>query len=82
MADLYLSILVTNRNNYPSKPGELSHRHLTWMCQEISDNHKEWPADKSNRWIGYVQGVLSALQITSVDVHRDMTREIIKESET
>jgi len=77
LAERYKIILKEAIKNYPSKPAELSRLHLIWMCQEIMDNYSYWPDHKSNRWIGYVQGVLTALQVVSVDEHRDITRTIV-----
>jgi len=78
LAKLYKTILEESITSYPNKSTELSHSHLIWMCQEVINNHAEWPIHKSNRWIGYVQGVLSALQVVSVDTHRDITRKIVE----
>ncbi|MGL6341849.1 MAG: hypothetical protein ACRC80_22240 [Waterburya sp.] len=32
--------------------------HLKWMC--LSVKFDNFPADKANRWIGYIQGVMIA----------------------
>ena len=77
LAERYKILLEEAIKNYPTKPNELSQSHLIWMCQEIMLNYEEWPDDKSNRWIGYIQGVLTALQVVSVDEHRDITRIIV-----
>ncbi len=76
VADLYSRILEEKLCSYPTKPGELSHSHLRWMCKTISKNAYDWDLNKSSRWIGYVQGVLTALQVVSVQEHRDWTREL------
>ena len=77
LAERYKIILEEAVKNYPTKPAELSCLHLVWMCQEIMNNYEEWPDHKSNRWIGYIQGVLTALQVVSVNEHRDITRIIV-----
>lgn len=40
--------------------------HLVWMCNAILEHAHEWRRDKTNRWIGYVQGVLVAKRMTTV----------------
>lgn len=35
-------------------------------------------SDKFSRWIGFIQGVLYAEDLISIDVERDFTREIYK----
>jgi len=77
LAERYKIILEEAVKNYPTKPNELSQSYLIWMCQEIMDNYEEWSDHKSNRWIGYIQGVLTALQVISVNEHRDITRIIV-----
>lgn len=77
LAERYKIILEEAVKNYPTKSADLSRSYLMWMCQEIMDNYTEWPDHKSNRWIGYIQGVLTALQIVSIDEHRDITRIIV-----
>lgn len=82
IAELYTIILQEKTFDYPTQDDPmLSQAHLLSMCDDIRDNYKEWSADKSHRWIGYIQGVLTALKIITVDEHRDMTRDIIKNSE-
>ncbi len=78
LAEIYITTLDSVAQSYPTKPDELSHRHLLWMCNEVLDNHNIWPDHKSNRWLGYVQGVLTALKVMSVDEHRDVTRYIVE----
>lgn len=34
--------------------------------------------DKGNRWIGYIQGILIAHDITTIQIERDYTRELFQ----
>lgn len=49
--------------------------HLLAMCVTAGPNAGTWPADKVSRWLGYVQGVLTARGVFDVDAERDLTRE-------
>lgn len=48
--------------------------HLMEMCQVGAANAGAWPADKTGRWLGYVQGCLAARDMLDVDAERDLTR--------
>lgn len=50
--------------------------HLQWMLSEILHN-PEQSHSKKHRWIGFVQGLLIAYGITTVDNERDATRGIL-----
>lgn len=78
LAERYITALGVVSPSYPTKSDELSHRHLLWMCNEVLINYDEWPDHKSNRWLGYVQGVLTALKVMGVDEHRDITRCVVE----
>jgi hypothetical protein len=38
----------------------------------------EMPLNKLNRWLGYIQGTLIALEITTVQAERDWTRPLFR----
>lgn len=48
--------------------------HLIRMCKTGAEKAATWPADKCGRWLGYVQGCMSAHGLLDVDAERDMTR--------
>lgn len=48
--------------------------HLIRMCEIGAAHAGEWPADKTGRWLGYVQGCLAARGLLDVDAERDLTR--------
>ena len=75
LAKKYLSILETFTNDDPYKNNDkLCHSHLIWMCQQIIDRD-DFPIDKLNRWLGFVQGVMSTRALITVDEERDASRE-------
>lgn len=39
---------------------------------------KKLPIDKGNRWIGYIQGILIAKGITTIQAERDYTRSMFE----
>lgn len=49
--------------------------HLLKMCEIGAANAGIWPADKTGRWLGYVQGCLAVRGLLDVDAERDLTRE-------
>ncbi|MBL1177639.1 hypothetical protein [Pantanalinema sp. GBBB05] len=59
------------------KPNDIPYSlpYLVWMCDKIIEN-PQWEIDKSSRWIGYIQGVMVARFLTSVERERDRVRNI------
>lgn len=49
--------------------------HLKWMLDEIVGNNTQ-SITKKHRWLGFVQGVLIAKKLTTVDRERDFTRDL------
>lgn len=54
----------------------LSLENLAWMVEEIFRNMEDWPADKTGRWTGFVQGCLAMRRLIDVDRERDITRPL------
>ena len=54
--------------------------HLIWMCKQIIEHTgyvpKEWSITKLHRWIGYIQGVMTARAFTTVEQERNDYREL------
>lgn len=46
--------------------------HLRWMLEEIRSGRVE--GEKSMRWLGFIQGVMTMNDMISVKVERDFTR--------
>lgn len=55
---------------------ETSFAHLRWMLVEIPNLTD---IGKANRWLGYVQGILIANGLTTVEVERNFTRPYFQE---
>ena len=51
--------------------------HLARLCREAIANGSQYPFDKMNRWLGFVQGVLSAAGLIDVDVEREVSRPLL-----
>ena len=49
--------------------------HIKWMIMKISEFIKENQQEKANRWLGFIQGVLWAMEIYTVDEMREHNRE-------
>ncbi len=50
--------------------------HLLNMLDTMEENRHRWPIDKSNRWLGYVQGYMTSLKLITVDDEREFSRPI------
>lgn len=46
--------------------------HLRWMIKEMKTN--EFSSAKWNRWLGYIQGVMVAFNLTNLNDERDRNR--------
>lgn len=58
-----------------------SRDHLILMCTLLlSDGIADFPPDKSGRWIGYIQGVMSANGILDVEAERARTRKLYQKA--
>lgn len=60
--------------------GKTSADHLRWMMDELVKNIDTFPADKTSRWIGFIQGVMAANGALDVDAERDRTRPLFKKA--
>ena len=62
-------------------PGDCQLPHAMWMLGELLGEFEEWKKDdvgKINRWIGFIQGYLSAHGILSITELRDLTRTCLE----
>jgi len=71
----YISILE-NKINYNYKYEKSSPIHLIKMCNKIIEVSEKWPDDKSSRWLGYIQGVMTVNGFINVDDEREYSRNI------
>lgn len=60
--------------------GYASIAHLRRMCAAGAALAGTWPADKTGRWLGYVQGCLTAMGHFDVDAERNRTRSTFKDA--
>ena len=72
LCDRYISILKENDFGTDTHSSE----HLIKMCLYIKENANKWPIDKSNRWLGYVQGVMTVYDLLNVDEERNFSRPL------
>ena len=75
LCDRYISILEENEFGTDTHSSE----HLIKMCLCIKENANKWPVDKSNRWLGYIQGVLTVYGFLDVAEERSFTRPLFHE---
>lgn len=72
-------IIGRNADHYGDRAGDkVRFPHLLKMCRAGAENAGTWPADKTGRWLGHVQGCLASRGLLDVDVERDLTREDFK----
>jgi hypothetical protein len=69
----YDSILekIESRVECETDPGT-SFAHLRWMLSELMK--ETMPQGKSNRWLGFIQGMMIAKGLATVAEERDFTR--------
>lgn len=50
------------------------------MMDKVVENHDTWPADKTGRWVGYVQCILIEVEkVTTINEERNYTRPFFHE---
>lgn len=52
-----------------------STKHLLKMCSEIEKRAENWPSTKMHRWIGFIQGTMVAMEITTIEEESDTVRK-------
>jgi len=57
-------------------PTSLQPKHLHWMCREIVQHARDWPATRLHRWIGFVQGAMIANRMIDLDRAKAMFDEV------
>lgn len=56
--------------------GRLSLSNLAWMCRTALEQMDSLPIDKTNRWLGFVQGCLAMRGLIDVDEERNVSRPL------
>lgn len=59
----------------PCTHDKTSGEHIIWMLEQLAKDKKQ-SVTKKHRWLGFIQGVLIANGVTSVDAERELTRGI------
>ncbi len=54
------------------QPKALQREHLLWMCARMREHVRDWPAERLNRWIGFVQAGMIANRMLDLDGARAM----------
>lgn len=49
------------------------------LCNEAMKNGADYPFEKMNRWVGFVQGVLAATGVLDMDAEREVTRPLLRQ---
>lgn len=70
----YQQIIRDNKQAFEGQKEKLSAEHLNKLCQEAIDQTTRYPFDKLHRWLGFIQGVLTVLDLIDVDTERNYTR--------
>lgn len=73
-----LSIPEHNDERYEGDRTSLAN--LRWMQARLMIEAGTMPIDKMNRWIGFIQGVLTVKGYLDADAERDRTRPIFHEA--
>jgi hypothetical protein len=74
----YLKIL--SRASEWSGPEGTNKEHLIWMANESINHITEWPIDKLNRWLGFIQGVLAMQGLVSIVGEREFSRPLFHQA--
>lgn len=74
LAEKYKEMLIKN-NSTPIMNKEANDEyehldHIHWMCDQVITS-QDWPVDKINRWIGFIQCGLWGAGIVSIDEMRN-----------
>ena len=70
----YRALIKEKGSNLPNEP-YLNAEHLLTMLDTLEKDLVQRQS-KKHRWLGYIQGILCAYGLTTVDTERDFTRNI------
>lgn len=73
LSERYINILKENKE---IGTGKYSSSHLINMLNTLNENVEIWSIDKTNRWLGFIQGVMTVYGLLDVDEERDFTRPL------
>lgn len=73
----YKDIIISNPDAFNEQQEKCQYDHLIKLCNEAIDNGINYPTDKLNRWLGFIQGILAHANLINVDIERDYTRPLL-----
>jgi hypothetical protein len=82
----YEKILISSFSNSSNSKHKDNLIHLISMCQTISNSSSDTSSkfymteDKVSRWLGFIQGIMTTLNLFSVDSERNKTRDLFHQS--
>lgn len=62
--------------DFASAPEGCTREHLLWMCGTAVTHAAAWPDDKTSRWLGFVQGVMTVQGLLTVAGEREFSRPL------
>lgn len=77
LAKLIASSIIQSLRNKVSQlnpsyyASPLSVNYCAWCCNQIIENFDNWDSGKSHRWVGWIQGTLGAIGLTTIDFERE-----------
>ena len=60
----------------PMLDHSLASDRLRDMMIVLLENADDWPVDKTNRWLGFIQGVMWTRDLIDIDEERNFTRPL------
>ena len=76
MAQRYMGIIAGATDDPFAHMKRFAHPNLLWMCDRIEENADTWPADKTGRWLGFIQATLGLQQLADMDEEREVSRPL------
>ena len=61
-------------NPHTNEPTIVELEHLVYMIEKMSDKKQDFSEGKTNRWLGFIQGVLWHHHIFTIDQMREHNR--------
>lgn len=72
----YAAVCVAHRTALQAAVGDALAARTEALCNHARQHLPALSEDKANRWLGFVQGVLTAAGLLDVEVERDHTRPL------
>lgn len=68
--------LLAGAAEFHLAPEGCTRAHLLWMCETAVAQAPDWPDDKTSRWLGFVQGVMTMQGVLTVAGEREFSRPL------